>query len=494
MLKQQLSTSQRQRLSPTQYQVIRMLGCSTVEMEQLINKEIEANPALEEDRSEQEDDTSGNDYSDPELSDADQTPTTPDDMDIMEADYYGADESNYMVVNNFNSDRSMLPSQGFGSEESFQDNLSAQLDETTEDDFTKRLAKYIIGSLDENGYLTRSLENLSDDLAFSMGIDASPQQLQKALDVVRKLEPAGIGAQDLQECLAIQIERQKPSPSVDIARQIIKHYFDYFTEKKYSLIADILDITDAELQEAIDKILHLNPKPGSELGFGRAEELSSQVIPDFTVEQYNDNLYVSLNKFNYPKLSVSETYKEILDELSANKSKDTERRRAFLFTQQKVDEATSFIEAIKQRNRTLIRTMIAIANHQRNFFVSGDESTLRPMRLKDIAVIVGYDQSTISRATSNKYVQTQYGVFPLRYFFSEAVKTDGDIEVSSRKLMAIIEEMIENEDKTNPLTDMQITQRLNGEGYRIARRTIAKYREDLKIPTSTERMNKKNIR
>lgn len=491
MLKQQLSTSQRQRLSPTQYQVIRMLGYSTVEFEQLINKELEANPALEESERSIEENAIQDDYSDQDPADYDQTPTTTDDIDIMEADYYRADESNYMVVNNFSGDKEIPPSQGFSSEESFQDNLFAQLDETTEDDLTKHLAKYIIGSLDANGYLTRSLENLSDDLAFSMGIEVSTKQLRNALDVVQSLEPAGIGAEDLQECLTIQIERKKLSPSVDIARQIIKHYFDYFTEKDYNKIAEILDISDAELQEAIDEILHLNPKPGNELRLSKTDELSSQIIPDFTVEQYNGSLYVSLNRFNYPRLSVSEAYKSILNDLSANGGKSPERRVALSFTQQKVEEATQFIEAIRQRNQTLIRTMIAIANHQRHFLISGDESTLLPMRLKDIAEVIGYDQSTISRATSNKYVQTQYGVFPLRYFFSEAIKTAQGGEVSSKKLMSVIEEMIEGEDKANPLTDMQITQQLNSEGYQIARRTVAKYREELQIPTSTERNNKK---
>lgn len=497
MLKQQLSTAQRQKLSPTQYQVIRMLGYSTAEMEEVINKELEANPALEEQgdisQSDREFDTDQQeDFVDNNTDTSNESSVLTDDLDIMEADSYDDYQSDYVIVNNFNSDKDTPPSQGFSAEESFQENLFAQLDETSADEWTKNLARYIIGNLDENGYLTRNIVNISDDLAFSMGIEATESQLNKALYLVQSLEPAGIGAKDLQECLKLQINRKKSTPSIERAKEIIEHYFDKFTEKRYAAIKAKLNITDREFDDALDEILRLNPKPGNELGQSKSEEFSSQIIPDFTVEHYNDNLYVSLNRFNYPKLSVSEAYKDMLNDLSENKNKNAQIHQAISFTRKKIDEANIFIEAIKQRNLTLIRTMIAIANRQRAFFVSGDDTTLVPMKLKDISEIINYDQSTISRATNNKYVQTEYGVFPLRYFFSEAIKTDGGEEVSNKKVKSIIRDIINNEDKEHPFTDDQITDILGKEGYRIARRTIAKYREELQIPTSNQRMSYKN--
>lgn len=496
MLKQQLSTTQRQKLSPTQYQVIRMLGYSTVEMEEVINKELEANPALEErddvSLSDEEFDTNQEDFIDNDKDNYNNTSVLKDDLDIMEADSYNDYQSDYVIVKNFNSDKDTPPSQGFSSEESFQENLLAQLDETSADEWTKNLAKYIIGNLDENGYLTRDIANISDDLAFSMGIETTESQLKEALNLVQTLEPAGIGAKDLQECLILQLNRKKSTPSIERAKEILKHYLDKFTEKRYSYIEAKLNITASEFNEALDEILKLNPKPGNELVQSKSEDLSSQIIPDFTVEHYNNNLYVSLNRFNYPKLSVSEAYKDMLNDLSGNKNKNSQVRQAISFTRKKVDEANIFIEAIKQRNLTLIRTMIAIANKQRAFFVSGDDTTLVPMKLKDISEIVNYDQSTISRATNNKYVQTEYGIFPLRYFFSEAIKTDGGEEVSNKKVKSIIRDIVSEEDKEHPFTDDQITDILNKEGYRIARRTIAKYREELQIPTSNQRLTAKN--
>ena len=267
---------------------------------------------------------------------------------------------------------------------------------------------------------------------------------------------------------------------------IVDKYFDSFTAKKYSLIRSHLGIDDEDFRKAIDQILHLDPKPGNTFA-SRHETVSSQIIPDFTVEQYGGNLYVSLNGFNYAKLSVSKVYRDMVEELSARGSTNDDTRKALDFARKKIDDADTFIEAIEQRNRTLTRTMIAIANTQKAFFISGDPSDLVPMKLKDIAEVVRFDLSTISRATSNKYVQTAYGIFPLRYFFSDAIKTDEGGEVSNKKIMAIIKQLVDSEDKSSPLTDAQIARKLNDEGYHIARRTIAKYRDEMHIQSSNIR-------
>ena len=493
MLKQRLSISQRQRLSPMQIQVIRMLGYSTVEMEEIINKELEANPALEESDGDTVSDVSLDASSDTDGSEFgyDDGSAMADDIDIMEADsYYNDDNGAYSIKNNFDGQRDTMQSPVFSAEESFAENLFGQIDETSADEKTKQLARYLVSSLDENGYLTRSLANIADDLMFSMNVEVSEEQLAEALDIVRQLEPAGIGARNLQDCLLIQIGRKHSTPSTELATIILKKYFDQFTEKKYNYIKDKLSVTQNELEDAIAEITKLNPKPGSELNASKASDAASQIVPDFTVEQYNDNLYVSLNGFNYPKLSVSRAYREMLQELAASNHKDSRTQKAIDFTRQKIDQADTFIESIRQRNNTLIRTMIAIANKQRAFFLSGDDTQLVPMRLKDIAEISGYDASTISRVTNGKYVQTSYGVFPLRYLFSETIHTDSGQGVSSKKVMSVIRETVDGEDKHNPLTDDQIKERLNAEGYRIARRTVAKYREQMNIPAANKRTQK----
>lgn len=492
MLKQELKISQRQRLSPVQFQAIRMLGYSTPEMEEVVNKELEANPALEESTEPPSSDDDADSSSAATEQDS-SLPTEQDDIDIMEADSFAPDTSQYTIKNNFNTDTDTKPSQGFASEESFEENLSSQLDELEADEQTLRLAKYLIACLDDNGYLTRSLSNIADDLAFSMAIDVDTQQLEAALKLVQQLEPAGVGARDLRECLLLQLRRQHSSPAVDNARIIVEKYFDSFTAKKYGFIRSRLDLEQKDFDKAIEEILHLDPKPGNSLS-SRHETVASQVIPDFTVEQYGGNLYVSLNGFNYAKLSVSKVYRDMVEQLSARTSKNADTRQALAFARKKIDDADIFIEAIEQRNRTLTRTMIAIANTQKAFLTSGDPSDLVPMKLKDIAEIVHFDLSTVSRATSNKYVQTAYGIFPLRYFFSDAIKTDEGGEVSNKKIMAIMRQLVESEDKSYPLTDAQIAQKLNDEGYRIARRTIAKYRDEMHIPHSNLRTTNKATR
>lgn len=480
MLKQELKISQRQRLSPVQFQSIRMLGYSTPEMEEVVNKELEANPALEE---------THEPLPDEEQDDDSQLTPEQDDIDIMEADSLAPDTSQYTIKDNFSADRASKPQQGFASEESFEDSLTSQLDELDADKQTLDLAKYLVACLDDNGYLTRSLSDIADDLAFSMSIEVGLPQLEVALSLVQQLEPAGVGARDLRECLLLQLRRLHSSPAVDNAMIIVDKYFDSFTAKRYSLIRSHLGIDDEDFRKAVDQILHLDPKPGNTFA-SRHETVSSQIIPDFTVEQYGGNLYVSLNGFNYPKLSVSRAYREMLQELAASNHKDSRTQKAIDFTRQKIDQADTFIESIRQRNNTLIRTMIAIANKQRAFFLSGDDTQLVPMRLKDIAEISGYDASTISRVTNGKYVQTSYGVFPLRYLFSETIHTDSGQGVSSKKVMSVIRETVDGEDKHNPLTDDQIKERLNAEGYRIARRTVAKYREQMNIPAANKRTQK----
>ena len=490
MLKQELSLKQKQKLSPIQFQSIKMLGYSTLEMEEVINKELEINPALEEgddpvNKNEAENENYPEDDDFPiEIESANDSGLA-DDLDIMENDSFSEEKYNYKAVSNYSGDdynKSFLPQ-----EESFYENLTAQLEGIDADDFIIKLAKYIIGNINESGYLTRSIENLADDLAFSMGIDATQDDLMKALEIVKSLEPAGIGARNLKECLSLQINRKPPTKSVLNARKIIDKYFEKFTLKKYSSLKTKLALDDNQLKDAIDEILKLNPKPGNDLN-GKAETWSSRIIPDFIVEQYNDNLYVSLNNYNYPNLIVNQSYMQMLKDFSLNKPKSRKDREAFEFTKQKVDSAHFFIEAIKQRNLTLIRTMIAIAKKQQNFFLSGIPDAIVPLKLKDIADVINYNISTISRVTNGKYVQTQYGIFPLKYFFSASLKTDVGEDVSAKKIKYLIQTMILEENKSAPHNDLEITKMLNEKGYQISRRTVSKYREQLKIPNTNHRI------
>jgi len=479
MLKQELNTKLQQKLSPVQYQTIKMLEYPTADLEDVITKELMENPALEEGQSEQDDN-----FSDFEKdTEQDEFAANNDelgDLDIMERDSFdkGFD---YISKKNYENPAEIL----YSREQSFFEYLIEQLSMLNTDETTLKYAKYLAGNINEDGYLSRDLESIIDDLAFQAGITATEQEMQTALDLVQQLEPAGVGARNLQECMLLQLKRLPQRNSVKNAYKIISNYFEQFAKKSFSSIENKLNISESEFENAFLEISKLNPKPGSAFTNSR-EGVSEHIIPDFIVEEENGKLYISLNNSNVPELRVSSVYTQMLNDFS-EKNSDEKMRQAFEFAKQKVDSAKWFIDSIKQRNATLLRTMSAIVKEQQSFFLTGEESQLKPMKLKDIADIVGYDISSISRVSNSKYVQTEFGIFPLKFFFSEAIKTDSGEQVSNRKIRDIIKQLIENEDKTKPITDDIITAELVKKGYVIARRTVAKYREQLNIPSTRQR-------
>ena len=479
MLKQALNIKLQQRLSPVQYQTIKMLEYPTADLEDVITKELMENPALEEGQDENDDN-----FSEFEKDNEQDEIVTNEyeigDLDIMERD--NLDKGfDYISKKNYDNPAEIL----YSREQSFFEYLLEQLSLLKTDETTLKYAEYLVGNINEDGYLSRDLENIIDDLAFQAGIVATEQEMRTALDLVQQLEPAGVGARNLQECMLLQIKRLPQRNSVKIACKIISNYFEQFAKKSFNTIINKLNISENEFEDAFAEISKLNPKPGSAFANSR-EGVSEHIIPDFIVEEENGKLYISLNNSNVPELRVSAVYTQMLNDFS-EKSGDEKMRQAFEFAKQKIDSAKWFIDSIKQRNATLLRTMSAIVKEQQSFFLTGEESQLKPMKLKDIADIVGYDISSISRVSNSKYVQTEFGIFPLKFFFSEAIKTDSGEQVSNRKIRDIIKQLIENEDKTRPITDDAITAELVKKGYVIARRTVAKYREQLNIPSTRQR-------
>jgi RNA polymerase sigma-54 factor len=350
------------------------------------------------------------------------------------------------------------------------------------------LAEYIIGNIDEDGYLRRELEAISDDLAFSLNIDSNEEELLKILRIIQDFDPVGVGARDLRECLLLQIRaKDQTNPDVMLATEIIRYHFDEFTRKHYDKIKSKLDATDEELKDAIEEILHLNPKPGSSFS-DPLNKTTHVIIPDFILENDEGVLEISLNGRNTPELRISRTYSDMLESYSAAKNKrSTEQKEAVTFVKQKLDSAKWFIDAIKQRQNTLLVTMNAILEYQKEYFEEGDETRLRPMILKDIADKTNLDISTISRVANSKYIQTHFGIFPLKFFFSEGLQTESGEEVSTREIKKILQDCIDKEEKRKPLTDDKLAAILQEKGYHIARRTVAKYREQLNIPVARMR-------
>jgi RNA polymerase sigma-54 factor len=370
-----------------------------------------------------------------------------------------------------------------GAGRSFQDLLFSQLGLSDLDEKQQILAEYLIGNLDEAGYLRRELSAIVNDLAFTSNISATTAELEEMLKVIQDLDPAGVGARDLKECLLLQIARAEfQDDDVQLAEVVISKYFDEFTKKHYEKIAKKLELTEEELKPAIDFILHLNPKPGNSMM--EAARTVQHVTPDFMLSVENDELKLTLNGRNAPDLRISREYKDMLQHYSKTKVKEAKDKEALLFVKQKIDSAKWFIDAINQRNQTLLYCMQAIVDYQKEFFLSGDETKLKPMILKDIADLVSMDISTISRVANSKYVQSPYGTYLLKYFFSESLSTDEGEEVSSREVKQILKDAIEAEQKRKPLTDDKLAKLLNSKGYNIARRTIAKYREQLGIPVA----------
>jgi RNA polymerase sigma-54 factor len=475
-LKQFLSQKLEQRLSPQQIQLMKLLQVPTMELDQRIKQEIEENPALEEGSDELEDEFDNQD--DTEENDTD------DEFDL--SDYIDDDIADYKTnANNQSKDdeERVIPLSG---EQSFQEKLSEQLHllDLNETEFI--IADILIGNLDESGYLNRDLEALVDDLAFSMNVITSEQEVKSILGLIQTFDPAGVGARSLQECLLLQINRKQDGDiSRFTAKKILEDFFEEFTKKHYDKIALKLEIEDKDLKDAIDEILRLNPKPGGSLRESAKNQL--QITPDFVINETEGRLELSLNSRNAPSLKVSREYESMLRSYSEGAKTTKSDKEAFSFVRQKLDGAKWFIDAIKQRQQTLLLTMNAIMHYQFAYFLSGDEAKLRPMILKDIADIVNLDISTISRVSNSKYVQTNFGIYPLKYFFSESLSTDSGEEVSTREVKKILSEAINSESKKIPLTDEKLMDLLNEKGYNIARRTVAKYREQLNFPVARMR-------
>ncbi len=474
-LKQYLVQKLEQRLSPQQIQLMKLLQVPTMELDQRIKQEIEENPALEE----------GADFEEDEYDNAsdDEDEFDNDEPDFDISDYIDEDGSDYKTkANNHSKDdeERVIPLSG---ESTFQEKLTEQLQLLDLDDTQYVIADTIIGNLDESGYLNREIESIVDDLAFSANITVTEPEIEEVLLVIQELDPAGVGARDLQECLLIQINRKQDG---DITRYtakiILEQFFEEFTRKHYDKITKKLEIEDQDLKEAIDEILKLNPKPGGSMK--ETAKNYQQIIPDFLITEFEGKLELTLNSRNAPELKVSREYEQMLRSYAEGAKRSKSDKDALMFVKQKLDGAKWFIDAIKQRQNTLLLTMNAIMNYQRAYFLTGDEANLRPMILKDIAEVVSLDISTISRVANSKYVQTGYGIISLKYFFSEGLSTDSGEEVSTREVKKILSEAIEGEHKRRPLTDERLAEILNEKGYNIARRTVAKYREQLNIPVA----------
>ena len=481
-LKQQQVLKQTQRLSPLQMQVIKLVELNTVEVEDRIKQEVEENPALEAGDSE----LSG----DPENEDSEIKENDLSQEEIILGDYFSeGDIPDYRLNGSTQKGEQSFIEYNNYDDKSLSDFLLEQIGLLNLDERKQMIAEYIIGNIDENGYLQRDLQSISDDLLFQQQIEATPLQLEDVMYEIQDLDPPGICARDLQECLLLQLDRYEPTVPVKRAKKILTDHFDEFSRKHYDKIMRYMGITEDDLRDAIHEIISLNPKPGNSLG-GTLQTAMNNITPDFIVESYNGVVSFHLNNSNMPSLKINRNFSEMLRGYIDNKtSMSADDKQAMFFMKQKVDSAKWFIDAVKQRQYTLQRTMEAIVTLQYDFFLTEDESQLKPMILKDVADRTGFDISTISRVSNSKYVQTNTAVYPLKYFFSEAMQTHEGEDISSREVKKILKESIENEKPSRPLTDDQLTKILNEKGYVIARRTVAKYREQLNIPVS--RLRKK---
>jgi RNA polymerase sigma-54 factor len=477
MLKQGLEQKLLQKLSPQQIQMIKLLEIPTLQLEQRIKNELEENPVLEE----------GENQDEIEKSIEEQEEGNEVDQDEFSfEDYLGDDDipSYKLHASNVSKDdkKEEVP---FSVSVSFHEHLENQVGLKSLSDREYMLALYIIGNIDDDGYLRRKLESIANDLSFTQNVKTSEEELEKVLKIIQELDPPGVGARTLRECLLLQIKQKDlDEPALQLAKKILEQYFNEFTKKHYQKIITRLKISEEELEEAINEILKLNPKPGS--SFSNSENRAVQtIIPDFILENNDGKLELSLNSRNVPDLHINKDYTQMLENYQKTRGqKSREQKEAISFVKQKLDSAKWFIDAIRQRQNTLLVTMNAIMDYQYEFFQTGDETKLKPMILKDIADKTGLDISTISRVVNSKYIQTPYGIYSLKYFFSEGMQKDDGEEVSTRQIKSILKEYIDNEDKRKPLTDEKLSKLLKEQGYNIARRTVAKYREQMDIPVA----------
>lgn len=479
MLKQQLQQKLQQKLSPQQIQLIRLIELPAIELEERVKHELEDNPALEEGKEPLDDfeRTEGEEN-------RDDTPAEGTDTDLSLGDYLTEDDIPDYKLRELSQRVEKKEDVPFSVSQSLGEFLLQQLGLRDLPEKEVKIAEYIIGNMDDDGYLRRDLSAIADDLVFQAGQEVNETEIEQILTLIQDFEPAGIGARNLQECLLIQLDKKEKTPSVGLAIRVLRDYFEEFTRKHYDKIIKGLNIDEATLKKVIHEITTLNPKPGSSWG-GSMEVAMSQIVPDFVVEAGNGELTLSMNNRGVPDMRINREYADMFRDYAGNKANQTsDMRDAVQFVKQKLDSAQWFIDAIKQRQETLQRTMEAIILLQRDFFLTGDEATLRPMILKDVAERAGYDISTVSRVSNSKYVQTNFGIYPLKYFFSESMQTDSGEEISTREVKKIMQEHIETEDKRRPLTDEELASILKEKGYVIARRTIAKYREQLGIPVA----------
>lgn len=482
MLKQKLQQKLLQKLSPQQIQMIKLLEVPTLQIEQRIKKELEENPALEEGPDQEEEilNSSG------DLEEEQFEETDKDHEEFTLDDYIEEDEipEYRLQANNYSRDDERKNEIPFSAGSSFHEHLQDQLNLRDLTEKQKILGEYILGNIDEDGYLRRDLPNMVDDLAFLQNITTNEAELEEVLHIIQDLDPPGVGARTLQESLLIQLAiKDRTQPAVRNAYMVVDQYFDEFSKRHYDKITARMGISESDLKLAIDEILKLNPKPGSFFS-DSFTKTSQQIIPDFILELTEDGFDLHLNSRNLPELRLNPGYNEMLQSYIKNKDQKKDMKDAILFVKQKIDSAKWFIDAIKQRQNTLLLTMNSILEYQKEYFTDGDETKLKPMILKDVAEMTGLDISTVSRVANSKYIQTHFGIFPLKFFFSEGLQTDTGEEVSTREIKRILQDCIENEEKRRPLTDERLTEILQEKGYQIARRTVAKYREQLSIPVA----------
>jgi RNA polymerase sigma-54 factor len=487
MQKLSLNQSLQQKLSPQQIQFIKLLQVPTAELESRIEEELELNPVLEEGSDEQQEEEQAEQTEEQSESEQVETETTSDTSDEV-------DIKDYLRDDDYNSYKTQ--SDGDGDDEddrempipmgtSLHETLLTQLGFLGLNERQTLIGKQLVGSIEGDGYIRRELESIVNDLAFSQSIETSLNEVEEVLKMIQAFDPAGIAARNLQECLLLQLDRMDDGQDVDVivGKRIISECYEEFTKKHYPKILKKLDLDDEDyIKDAIELIVRLNPKPGGELNTSGVK--NQYVIPDFILSNNNGKLELALNSRNAPELRISRSYNEMFKAYDKSDKKDKKLKEAVSFVKQKLDAAKWFIDAIKQRQHTLLRTMRAILEFQYDYFLEGDETKLRPMILKDIALMISMDISTVSRVASSKTIQTDFGVFPLKYFFSEGISTDSGEEVSSREVKQIIKDLIEAEDKNKPYSDDKLEDLLNQKGYNIARRTVAKYREQLNIPVA----------
>ena len=486
MLKQFLNLKLSQKLSPQQIQLMKLIQLPTQAFEQRLKEEMNENPALEggnEDEYEK-DEFESEEYDDYDEFEGDRIEA--EDINIDE--YLSNDETpEYKTqINNYSDDDDDRESP-LAAPVSFHQDLINQLNTFILNDEEREIAEFLVGSIDDMGYIRRSVPDMVDDMAFTQGIYTDEKTVEKILYIVHELEPSGVGARDLQECLLLQLKHKTPTESVDLATDIIENQFEAFTKKHYDKLLQKYGVSNEQLKKAIHEVEKLNPKPGG--SFTGNNKITENVVPDFAIRIVDDELELTLNGRNAPSLHVSKDYQEMMQTYKDSRDKSNAQKDAVQFIKQKLDSAKWFIDAIKQRQETLFVTMNAIMHYQQEFFLEGDETKLKPMILKDIADMVGLDISTVSRVANSKYVETPYGTKLIKEFFSEAMKNDQGEDVSTLEIKKILQNVIEEEDKQKPLPDDQLADILKEKGYPIARRTIAKYREQLDIPVA--RMRKK---